>query len=188
MTSDERGCEKDKGKSTGSGPVIPFASLATLREKFLIDRPSIHPLHILVLFILILIPLQSSAAEMPWGPWSASDDAPVLMMKSDRRTAPTDPASKPVPSVAGTPFLWLLSFYQNVVGPVVSGRCNMHPTCSRYSVESIRKHGPVIGIVMTADRMIHELDEQNHAPLIRVGGRYRYSDPVENNDFWWYSQ
>jgi hypothetical protein len=180
--------QNDKGKSTGSGPVIPFASLATLRENSLVDRPSIHPLHIFVLFILILIPLQSSAAEMPWGPWSESDDAPVLMMKADRRTAPADPASKPVPSVAATPFLWLLSFYQNAVGPVVSGRCNMHPTCSRYSVESIRKHGPVIGILMTADRMIHELDEQDLAPLIRVGNRYRYSDPVENNDFWWYSQ
>ena len=41
---------------------------------------------------------------------------------------------------------------------------------------------------MTADRMIHELDEQGLAPLIKVGNRYRYSDPVENNDFWWHSQ
>lgn len=180
--------QNDKGKSAGSGPVIPFASVATLREKFFVDRPSIHPLHILVLFILILMPLQSSAAEMPWGPWSVSDDAPVLMLKADRRTAPTDSASKPVPSVAATPFLWLLSFYQKTIGPVVSGRCPMYPTCSQYSVEAIRKHGPVVGIVMTADRMMHELDEQEHAPLIRVGDRYRYSDPVRNNDFWWFAE
>jgi len=141
----------------------------------------------LLVFLFLTAPAKAVSAET-WGPWSVSDDAPVLMMKADRRTAPTDPASKPVTSVAATPFLWLLTFYQKTVGPVVSGRCNMHPTCSRYSVESIRKHGPVIGIVMTADRMMHELDEQDLAPLIRVGNRYRYFDPVENNDFWWYAE
>ena len=141
-----------------------------------------------IVITLVLALPASGAGNGVWGPWSVSDDAPVLLMKADRRTAPTEPASKPVPSVAATPFLWLLSFYQNVVGPVVSGRCNMHPTCSRYSVESIRKHGPVIGIVMTADRMMHELDEQDLAPLIKVGNRYRYSDPVRNNDFWWYAE
>jgi hypothetical protein len=64
----------------------------------------------------------------------------------------------------------------------------MYPTCSQYSVEAVRKHGPVVGIVMTADRIIHELDEQDHAPLIKVWSRYRYADPVGNNDFWWYHE
>ena len=84
--------------------------------------------------------------------------------------------------------LGLIRIYQMLLSPLLPNSCRFYPTCSQYSVESIRKHGPVIGIVMTADRMMHELDEQDLAPLIKVGNRYRYSDPVRNNDFWWYSQ
>lgn len=111
-----------------------------------------------------------------------------MAMPADRRTAAAEKSERPEGTVAAAPFLWLLSFYQKTVGPVVSGRCPMYPTCSQYSVEAIRKHGPVVGIVMTADRIIHELDEQNYAPLIKVGSRYRYADPVGNNDFWWYHE
>jgi len=143
----------------------------------------------ITIIFLLLLPLQASAAET-WGPWSVSDDAPVMVTKTDRMTAPVpaDLTARPVPGVAATPFLWLLSFYQKTIGPVVSGRCPMYPTCSQYSVDSIHKHGPFIGIVMTADRMMHEGDEQKDAPLVRVGGRYRYYDPVKNNDFWWYHE
>lgn len=137
---------------------------------------------------LFLPPCAFAAVNDPWGPWSTSDDAPVIAMPADRRTASAAETGRPVRSVAATPFLWMLTFYQKGIGPVVSGRCPMHPTCSQYSVDAIRKHGPVIGIIMTADRMIHELDEQSQAPLIAVGGRYRYSDPVQNNDFWWFRE
>jgi putative membrane protein insertion efficiency factor len=107
---------------------------------------------------------------------------------ADRRTATAGKPERPEASVAATPFLWMLSFYQKTVGPVVSGRCPMYPTCSQYSVDAIRKHGPAIGIILTADRIIHELDEQNDAPLVKIGSRYRYADPVGNNDFWWYHE
>jgi len=139
------------------------------------------------IFLLLLILAQTVQAD-PWGPWSVSEDAPALLTRTDRKAASPEPLERPERTIAATPFLWLLTFYQKTVGPVVSGRCPMYPTCSQYSVESIRKHGPVIGIVMTADRMMHEIDEQNHAPLIKVGDRYRYSDPVRNNDFWWFTE
>ncbi len=110
------------------------------------------------------------------------------MMKADRGSTSSAKPEQQSSSVAATPFLWLLTFYQKTIGPVNSGRCPMYPTCSQYSVEAIRKHGPVVGIVMTADRIIHELDEQSYAPLIKVGSRYRFADPVRNNDFWWYAE
>jgi hypothetical protein len=144
-------------------------------------------LFILSVIVVVALSAQTAHAE-PWGPWSSSTDAPVLMMKADRATPAIVSPEPPSSSIAATPFLWLLSFYQRTVGPVVSGRCPMHPTCSRYSVEAIHKHGPVMGIVMTADRIIHELDEQQYAPLVRVGGRYRFADPVRGNDFWWFPE
>ena len=39
---------------------------------------------------------------------------------------------------------------------------------------------------MTADRLIHEMNEMDLAPLIDGEGGTGFYDPVENNDFWWY--
>jgi hypothetical protein len=64
----------------------------------------------------------------------------------------------------------------------------MYPTCSQYGIQAMHKHGPLIGIVMTADRLMHEADERDFAPARKVGNRYRFIDPVENNDFWWYKK
>lgn len=61
----------------------------------------------------------------------------------------------------------------------------MSPSCSAYALESVKKHGFVVGYVMTVDRLIHESNEMDIAPLIRVGTEWRYYGPVENNDFWW---
>jgi len=43
-----------------------------------------------------------------------------------------------------------------------------------------------MGIIMTADRLIHESNEMDYAPIINTGNKLRYFDPVSNNDFWWY--
>jgi hypothetical protein len=29
---------------------------------------------------------------------------------------------------------------------------------------------------------------ENEAPLVKFGGRYRFEDPVRNNDVWWYAE
>jgi putative component of membrane protein insertase Oxa1/YidC/SpoIIIJ protein YidD len=138
-----------------------------------------------VLFFLVLIAGTANAGS--WGPWSASSDAPVILSPADR-VPPDRGREGPSSDIVATPFLWLLGLYQNAIGPVNSGRCPMYPTCSQYSVQAIRKHGPAVGIIMTADRLIHELDEQRSAPLVKVGGRYRYEDTVADNDFWWYGK
>ena len=39
--------------------------------------------------------------------------------------------------------------------------------------------------MMTADRLIHEGSEMDYAPVVKVGDRYKFYDPVSNNDFWW---
>jgi hypothetical protein len=42
------------------------------------------------------------------------------------------------------------------------------------------------GFILTADRLMHEPDERGFPPVIIKNGIYRYHDPVERNDFWWY--
>lgn len=81
-----------------------------------------------------------------------------------------------------------LNFFSEYISKVDGDRCPMYPTCAAYSRQAIRKHGFLTGAVMTADRLIHETTEMEYAPLVKVGGSIRYSDPVSNNDFWWYQR
>jgi putative component of membrane protein insertase Oxa1/YidC/SpoIIIJ protein YidD len=79
----------------------------------------------------------------------------------------------------------LVGFFREYISPVDGDRCPSYPTCSQYSLEAIRKHGVLLGLVMTFDRLIHESDEVRGAPAVKVYRSYRHYDPVENNDFWW---
>ena len=51
-------------------------------------------------------------------------------------------------------FLSIISIYQNLISPLIPARCRFTPTCSQYSKESIKKHGPFKGIVLTFKRII----------------------------------
>jgi len=79
-----------------------------------------------------------------------------------------------------------VKFYQVLTSPVKSGGCPMYPTCSAYGIQAIKKHGAFIGFIMTADRLLHESNEMNITPFVKIGNRFRYYDPVSNNDFWWH--
>lgn len=79
-----------------------------------------------------------------------------------------------------------LTFFSEYISKVDGDRCPMYPTCASYSRQVIKKHGFFMGIVMTADRLIHEGNEMDYAPLVEVGESVRYYDPVSWNDYWWY--
>ena len=73
---------------------------------------------------------------------------------------------------------------------VISGadghRCPMYPSCSAYARDAVKKHGPLLGWIMTSDRLVRcGRDELKLGPAIRVNGSNQTYDPVENNDFWW---
>jgi len=65
----------------------------------------------------------------------------------------------------------------------------MAPSCSVYAAEAFEKHGPIIGWVMTCDRLVRcGRDETRLSPMIvRNRNRYTY-DPVSANDFWWFEE
>ena len=79
--------------------------------------------------------------------------------------------------------LWLKA-YQNGFSRMMKSPCQMQPSCSAYSLEAIQKYGVLGGTLLTADRLYHEGSIQRTAPLVRVGDRLRYWDPVENNVMW----
>ena len=88
-----------------------------------------------------------------------------------------------------SPGMWLISFYRNHISAVDGDRCPSLPSCSSYSVQAIKKHGFFVGWVMTVDRLIHEgKEETTVSPLVFSRGKWKIYDPVENNDFWWFSR
>jgi hypothetical protein len=77
-------------------------------------------------------------------------------------------------------------FYQRFLSRHWGRRCGYYPSCSNYALLAIRKHGAIIGSVITFDRLQHEADEPRTSPPILTGGQIKVYDPLENNDYWWY--
>jgi putative component of membrane protein insertase Oxa1/YidC/SpoIIIJ protein YidD len=83
----------------------------------------------------------------------------------------------------------LVDFYQrdlNHLSAVKASECPMYPSCSEYSKECIQKYGSVVGWAMSIDRLMRcGRDELSRSQKILVDGKWKYYDPVVNNDFWW---
>lgn len=68
---------------------------------------------------------------------------------------------------------------------VRAGTCPMHPSCSEYSRQCIREFGPLIGWVMTCDRLMRcGRDELASSPTIHIDGAWKTQDPPEANVLW----
>lgn len=136
-------------------------------------------------------------------PWSVSSNDPVIVLSvfakdpgfSAHRASLTSQASRRVAGQfdlgsslpADFGYAWL-RFYQKYLSSAGTTRCPMVPSCSSYSMLAINKHGLLKGVVMTADRLIHEADEKRWVKQVGKGNDAKYSDPLENNDFWWYKR
>lgn len=108
-----------------------------------------------------------AAAGDDWGPWETPKEA-----------APPAAEAGLSPLQAG------VRLFQRFISPVDGPRCRMYPTCSAYALQALDKHGPLLGTLLTVDRLLHESDPREHRHPVRVGGRVRFYDPVEKNDFW----
>ncbi len=66
--------------------------------------------------------------------------------------------------------LALLRWYKRVLSPILGRHCGYTPTCSMYSYDAISKYGAIVGIVLTAGRLLR------CNPLFKGG-----FDPVREN-------
>lgn len=66
------------------------------------------------------------------------------------------------------PFIVMIRFYQYVLSPWLgASKCRFTPSCSHYTIEAIRKYGPLKGIYLGVIRL----------SKCRPGGGHGY-DPV----------
>jgi putative membrane protein insertion efficiency factor len=47
----------------------------------------------------------------------------------------------------------LVRAYRFVLRPLLVGTCRFTPTCSEYTIESLQRHGPLRGIVLSVKRI-----------------------------------
>jgi len=87
------------------------------------------------------------------------------------------------------PMKALIDFYQgplNHCSAVRSGECPMYPFCSEYAKQAFQKYGVFMGVMIATDRVMRcGRDELKTAPLIFIGGKMKYYDPLEQNTSWW---
>lgn len=136
---------------------------------------------VVFLNILLLVSLNfvCSAAE---NPLNAPPD--IVKKKLSSTTTKKKSSKNPLVVILKSPVI----FYREFMSPCTQDRCSHWPTCSQYSLLSFEKHGPIMGFIMTFDRLQHESNEALFSPLVKVDGVTRVFDPVENNDFWWYKE
>jgi putative membrane protein insertion efficiency factor len=52
-----------------------------------------------------------------------------------------------------SPFVLLIKIYQIIISPAIGSNCRFNPTCSNYAIESLKKHGLVIGLYHSITRI-----------------------------------
>ena len=131
---------------------------------------------VVLICVTALLPCVSArlavAEDKLRGPWSKPVAAPSRL---DTRET----------SVPGLAARGALAAWHNVLSRADGPRSVMYPTASGFLGQAVAKHGMLIGIMMTADRLLHEWDEQRRVPRVVKYGISRAYDPVEANDFWW---
>ncbi|HRI23589.1 MAG TPA: membrane protein insertion efficiency factor YidD [Ferruginibacter sp.] len=55
--------------------------------------------------------------------------------------------------ILSLPFILLIKLYQWIISPWLGQKCRYTPTCSHYSIEALKKYGPIKGMWLTIKRV-----------------------------------
>lgn len=76
-------------------------------------------------------------------------------MSSSASPAPgSAPAPGPVTRAIRSLVTLPIVIYQRLISPALPRRCKYEPTCSRYAVEAVGRHGVLRGIVLAGWRLL----------------------------------
>ncbi|RKZ35202.1 membrane protein insertion efficiency factor YidD [bacterium] len=50
--------------------------------------------------------------------------------------------------------IFIIKLYRMIISPIFPPACRFVPSCSEYSIQAIRKHGPLWGITMSGWRIL----------------------------------
>jgi len=114
------------------------------------------------------------------GPVTPSFGSDFTMKGPREEVRDPDRKDQPETSSIRVAMLGLIGFYQHFISPAGGvDRCGFRPSCSRYGHQAIREQGPVVGVMMTADRLTRcNLFERPGYTRLPNGKLY---DPVSDN-------
>jgi hypothetical protein len=133
---------------------------------------AIHPVFVFLALLLLLagpVAAQAGSGSGMKGPSARS--LSVAMVDSD-----TADNSSSLQLLLGG-----IRFFQKWVSPIDGPRCNFTPTCSHFGFQAVQTQGVLLGVVLTADRLMrcHYSIEPN-AGYVRLPGGSLH-DPVIHN-------
>lgn len=72
--------------------------------------------------------------------------------------------------------IFLIRVYQRLLSPVLGTQCRFHPTCSRYAVEALQRHGAARGTWLAVRRLArcHPLNPGGIDPVPEPPAPQRY--------------
>ena len=70
-------------------------------------------------------------------------------------------------SIVIFPFIIIIKFYQFFISPFLGLNCRFNPTCSNYSITSLKKHGLIVGLYYSILRIskCHPWGGSGHDPV-----------------------
>ncbi|MAT80820.1 MAG: membrane protein insertion efficiency factor YidD [Phycisphaerae bacterium] len=82
-------------------------------------------------------------------------------------TSTTDPEQPTSISLAARICIGFIRIYQATLSPLIGQHCRFHPTCSRYAVEAIQRHGAIRGCWLAIRRLsrCHPLGTAGYDPV-----------------------
>ena len=123
---------------------------------------------ILIIWIVLVLALCPASAQNEY------TDAKPVFVKEEKTTHPEL-------------FAYPVIFFQKFISGADGDRCVMFPSCSNYCIQAFKKHGALMGWIMTCDRLLRcGRDETRHANPVWINGKKHFQDAVADNDFWWY--
>ena len=78
-------------------------------------------------------------------------------------------------------FLESIKFYQQWISPIRGDRCGFRPSCSRFGYTAVTTEGPVMGLMLTGDRLIRCNIWKEPGPDYFLLPNGRLFDPLSKN-------
>ena len=78
-------------------------------------------------------------------------------------------------------FLGAIELFQKRISPIEGPRCGFSPSCSAFGHQAVREQGPVLGVMMTADRLMRDTIFTVPGPGYTILPNGFLFDPVSRN-------
>lgn len=102
-------------------------------------------------------------------------------MKGPHADTPPSQNRQPPTSCVQVVFLESIRFYQKWISPIGGDRCGFRPSCSQYGYSAVATQCPIVGLMMTADRLTRCNIWKKPGPDYFLLPNGRLYDPLSNN-------